>query len=376
MEELGKSTTVELRTSSVQGRHLFVPGTAAAEAVLLSVPLGQVLTAHRALGETPELAELGEDVPDRVVLLVYLILHRYVRQTNEWFTRLLPEHVPSAVALDDAALQPVANTPLYTAVQGKTRRLEQEFMALREPVQLLFGDAAVTWFTPERYLWADVVYRSRVMEGPFAGEGEEDDGQDQHVEAIVPGIDFCNHGSAPNARWQVRQGHVHLIANRALCNEEVLISYGDKGNQELMYQYGFALEDNPHDALVVPLASVAPSMGVAVKLMHIAQAKGCRPLIAFGKEDGPTNESYLFASLLAMDVDEVEAMDEREYDNILVSERAAKRVLLSILDDAAPPPAATAQQEESGEAGQQQYLAIYVKNLQATIAKARAILSS
>ena len=90
------------------------------------------------------------------------------------------------------------------------------------------------------------------------------------VEAIVPGIDFANHSCvAPNARWEVRgvvRGapdpsdpsgsgpRVELLGEFGATpapGEEVVISYGDKTNEELLFVHGFADRDNPHDALVL-----------------------------------------------------------------------------------------------------------------------------
>ena len=42
----------------------------------------------------------------------------------------------------------------------------------------------------------------------------------------------------------------------AAPGEEVLISYGDKSNEELLFVHGFAERDNPHDALVLQPAWV------------------------------------------------------------------------------------------------------------------------
>ena len=43
--------------------------------------------------------------------------------------------------------------------------------------------------------------------------------------------------------------------------EEVVISYGDKTNEELLFVHGFADRDNPHDALV--LQPLGPSTELA-----------------------------------------------------------------------------------------------------------------
>ncbi|XP_039135148.1 uncharacterized protein LOC120272391 isoform X2 [Dioscorea cayenensis subsp. rotundata] len=82
------------------------------------------------------------------------------------------------------------------------------------------------------------------------------------VEGLVPGIDFCNHGLKGRATWGVDgDGSVtgipvsmHLIlaeSNTLEAGKEILISYGNKGNEELLYLYGFVIDNNPDDYLMV-----------------------------------------------------------------------------------------------------------------------------
>lgn len=81
------------------------------------------------------------------------------------------------------------------------------------------------------------------------------------VEGIVPGIDFCNHGVRPTATWEVDATglttgipfSMYLLSVGEVpihSGEEILISYGNKGNEELLYLYGFVMEDNPDDYLM------------------------------------------------------------------------------------------------------------------------------
>ncbi|WZZ19701.1 hypothetical protein YC2023_112790 [Brassica napus] len=88
------------------------------------------------------------------------------------------------------------------------------------------------------------------------------------VEGLVPGIDFCNHDLKPFATWEVDgTGSVSkvpssmyllsgcpilfLFAQNPIPNKEITISYGNKGNEELLYLYGFVIENNPDDYLMV-----------------------------------------------------------------------------------------------------------------------------
>ena len=68
------------------------------------------------------------------------------------------------------------------------------------------------------------------------------------AKVMVPFLDLANHSNSPNASFQVDpvENCVNLIALKDIeSGAEVLIQYGEKGNEELMFQYGFAIEDNP-----------------------------------------------------------------------------------------------------------------------------------
>ncbi|KAI8024071.1 hypothetical protein LOK49_LG03G02413 [Camellia lanceoleosa] len=83
-------------------------------------------------------------------------------------------------------------------------------------------------------------------------------GETVWVEGLVPGIDFCNHDLKAAATWEVdgtglttgvpcsmyllSAGQSHLQIEK-----EISISYGNKGNEELLYLYGFVIDNNPDD---------------------------------------------------------------------------------------------------------------------------------
>ncbi|XP_057981399.1 uncharacterized protein LOC131166827 isoform X2 [Malania oleifera] len=86
-------------------------------------------------------------------------------------------------------------------------------------------------------------------------------GQAVWVEGLVPGIDFCNHDLKPAATWEVDGTgqttavpfSMYLISGHSTfqIEKEISISYGNKGNEELLYLYGFVIENNPDDYLMV-----------------------------------------------------------------------------------------------------------------------------
>ncbi|XP_021828898.1 uncharacterized protein LOC110769267 isoform X2 [Prunus avium] len=81
------------------------------------------------------------------------------------------------------------------------------------------------------------------------------------VEGLVPGIDFCNHDLKAAATWEVDDTgsttgipfSMYLLSavQPLQIQGEISISYGNKGNEELLYLYGFVLDGNPDDYLMV-----------------------------------------------------------------------------------------------------------------------------
>lgn len=82
------------------------------------------------------------------------------------------------------------------------------------------------------------------------------------VEGLVPGIDFCNHDLKAAATWEVDNTGLKtgvplsmylLSVEQSPCHmqKEISISYGNKGNEELLYLYGFVIDNNPDDYLMV-----------------------------------------------------------------------------------------------------------------------------
>ncbi|KAH0471130.1 hypothetical protein IEQ34_000853 [Dendrobium chrysotoxum] len=113
-------------------------------------------------------------------------------------------------------------------------------------------------------------------------------GETVWVEGLVPGIDFCNHGLKQAATWDVDQmgsmtgipSSMYLLLADPVSMEidkEICISYGNKGNEELLYLYGFIIDINPNDYLMVhyplELLQNAPLSESKEKLLELQKAE-------------------------------------------------------------------------------------------------------
>ncbi|ONK80403.1 uncharacterized protein A4U43_C01F17290 [Asparagus officinalis] len=108
------------------------------------------------------------------------------------------------------------------------------------------------------------------------------------IEGLVPGIDFCNHSVKALATWEVDptgcitgvSTSMYLILaekSTAEAEKEISISYGNKGNEELLYLYGFCIDNNPDDFLMVhyPVEAFSklPCSDTKSKLLEIQNAE-------------------------------------------------------------------------------------------------------
>ncbi|XP_057496308.1 protein-lysine N-methyltransferase EFM1 isoform X1 [Actinidia eriantha] len=93
-------------------------------------------------------------------------------------------------------------------------------------------------------------------------------GETVWVEGLVPGIDFCNHDLNAAATWEVDgKGlttgipySMYLLSagqSDLQIDKEISISYGNNGNEELLYLYGFVIDNNPDDYVMVHYPSEA-----------------------------------------------------------------------------------------------------------------------
>ncbi|KAF9086245.1 hypothetical protein BGX27_003232 [Mortierella sp. AM989] len=300
--------------SNHQGELLFVPNS-------LIISRSSIMQMHnRTLQSTFD--TLGSDnVSERLAIVLFLLLHK-LNSNNECsikttisntqlsdanpnpgsifepYIAALPD-VSTPVTLDpDIARGYLAGTLLLDSVCAKRSKLESEF-------EVLSGNLNVfeTWPVHpslKDFIWADATFWSRVLSFQTQwGKTLEEPTDDLHM---VPYLDFANHASQPNIRWQVDPDGLRVWAKESLLDRiresekahhmvqdhEVYLSYGNKSNMELLFLYGFTLQDNPTQylTLAIPMDEDDPYyMPKAHTLMRLGIPP--RLTIYLDKNDGP-----------------------------------------------------------------------------------------
>ncbi|XP_011035479.1 PREDICTED: uncharacterized protein LOC105133260 [Populus euphratica] len=260
--------------------------------------------------ECRSMFEEGE-VDDRFLMILFLMLER-LRNNSSWkpYLDMLPTTFGNPLWFTDDELLELKGTTLYRATELQRKRLlsmyEDKVKGLVQKLLILDGDLE-SEVCFEDFLWANSVFWARALNIPFPrsyvfpqvqedqdsqsslsidsgvshsdiSAGDLTDRKDEErskvpgvdgqfnetvwVEGLVPGIDFCNHDLKAVATWEVdgtgmTAGVPHsmylLSAEKTpfQMEKEVTISYGNKGNEELLYLYGFVIDNNPDEYLMV-----------------------------------------------------------------------------------------------------------------------------
>ncbi|XP_061339934.1 uncharacterized protein LOC133286529 isoform X2 [Gastrolobium bilobum] len=276
------------------------------DGVLLVVPLDLAITPMRVLQDPllgPECRALFEegDVDDRFLMMLLLTVER-LRKNSLWkpYLDMLPTTFGNPLWFSDDELIELRGTTLYRATELQKKSLlslyETKAKHLVKKLLTQDGDSEIE-VCFEDFLWANSVFWSRALNIPlprsyvFPKMQEGDDscileanekssevkksdnltkemtcntvqGDTVWVEGLVPGIDFCNHDLKPIATWEVDGTglttgvpfSMYLLSaaqSPLQIDREISISYGNKGNEELLYLYGFVIDDNTDDYLMV-----------------------------------------------------------------------------------------------------------------------------
>eukprot|EP00887_Chlorella_sp_A99_P000944 scaffold5.g944.t1 len=302
---------------------LAAPATPAAEAALGATPEGSTLLR--------ELLELGL-LDERTAVLLHLAVQRRIWQQQQqqgrggaasaqglgpWLA-LLPQEFTTPLFFSDGDLDWLRGTTLHAAANVRRRALQASWQRLEPAARELAAASGARGATPSLadFQWAHSLFWSRAISFPCrmpAAAAAHDGGASASCDAassdvadgdgawavvmqegLVPGLDFCNHAGGAACRWTVfgaeearaRAGGapeaVSLVCprgTRLLAGQELTINYGDKSNEELLFLYGFAEQDNPHEVLTVVLPLPQEVDETLQARLQVLQQRGHRPQI-------------------------------------------------------------------------------------------------
>ncbi|KAG0236206.1 hypothetical protein B0O80DRAFT_446811 [Mortierella sp. GBAus27b] len=266
-----------------QGELLFVPQSLfLSRSRILQMHCPHLQTAFKIIGQ--------DNITERVAFILFLLYERLALEHRECFKVASSKGVPletapcspssfapyvamlpdvcTPVTLDPGLTRGyLAGTLLLDSVCAKRSQLESEF-------ELLSGNLGVFESWPVRpsldnFVWADATFWSRALSFGTQWAQSSEDEKPAHIPVddmhMVPYLDFANHAGKPNIRWHVDKDGLRVWAMEALVDvvddqdhsrnhgPEVYLSYGNKSNMELLFMYGFTLQNNPMQKLTLAM---------------------------------------------------------------------------------------------------------------------------
>ncbi|KAK9835876.1 hypothetical protein WJX74_009976 [Apatococcus lobatus] len=225
---------------------------------LVRLPLRLALTDHPGDEESNQL--VYEGAPWSVRLAAKLLREASKQDASPWFPfiQALPASVDTPLDFEWEVLQQVED-PFMGQALDAAGWLTQDAYPRLDPSAI--GNAS-----REEFEWAHQVVLSRTF-----GSAGEDGGVG--VRFLMPILDMLNHGgdqtplllsdppmAQDDVRWNLvspdandeSTWEIVLTANKAVeANDEVLLSYGERSNDEFFGAYGFVPPRNPHEEMVL-----------------------------------------------------------------------------------------------------------------------------
>ncbi|KAL4470280.1 hypothetical protein ABPG74_011891 [Tetrahymena malaccensis] len=175
---------------------------------------------------------------------------------NHWKSYLesLPSESPIVCSWDENILQKISKTNLGSAVE-KEQAIFQKQIEFLQSIQSKYPDLLHPEVT--KYIeWSKGNYLSRRFVGKLAIDGEGQ-GLEQYggkMGCMVPFFDLLNHKNDHKVNFQHDEEYVWYVCEYDIkAGEEVFNNYCKASNEELLFTYGFAVENNQLDVLPLKL---------------------------------------------------------------------------------------------------------------------------
>lgn len=188
---------------------------------------------------TEELLSKAEDHIDRegLIICLFLLHEKHKAEKSFWFPYLeiLPKHISTPLCHTDSYLE-------YTVAYYLTETMRH---SMSELYSLIKSDE----FSLEDFFWAYSILTSRTFKVKEVGT------------VMIPFADVANHVSLDN-EVNLRTSGINSETDRFIIvqsnkeindGDELFIKYNEFANGELLVNYGFSVENNPLDSIMISL---------------------------------------------------------------------------------------------------------------------------
>ncbi|CAO3615116.1 unnamed protein product [Mucor fragilis] len=319
----GINSTAAIKETPHAGYGLFATRDSCSN--LIHIPFKALLSSQKAiqiepfaaalktLYETDDLDQVSH-THEKQVLCLFLIYCHFFDHATEWKSYM--DILPSINFFNQHHLlfnlHYLQGTSLENSTRAKLNKIRRELDTINQ--------AESSWLAKidiDMYKWADCIFWSRVVGigGAFA---KENDTAERSNMVMIPYFDFANHSvDRPNMRWQpTSDGGIDLVTYSDMVKDgdELLLSYGSKPNQELLFLHGFCAENNPNPSCftlpVAPFLDPEADPSNMPKIRWLQQS-GVRPTLTLSQSSkdadlmdiGWSRESIQLMYLIVMDED-------------------------------------------------------------------------
>ncbi|KAI5967224.1 hypothetical protein KGF57_000439 [Candida theae] len=157
-----------------------------------------------------------------------------------------------------------------------------------------FGEIDINnWTSFPNYLWASLILKSRAFPAYII-----DPSIPKNEPMLLPVVDLLNHNPKAKVEWS-RAGTGFLFQTKDVNQgQEIFNNYGQKGNEELLLAYGFAIENNPADSaalkIKIPESRMNVVKGLGIELPSINDYTNSVIEQASGAEEEHQGDGVLF----------------------------------------------------------------------------------
>ncbi|ORY30006.1 hypothetical protein BCR39DRAFT_530565 [Naematelia encephala] len=239
-----------------------------------------------------------------------------------------------------AELELLAGTNLYGAVHDR----EQELRAEYEQVQSKLRGDAPSW---DQYLSCATyissrAFPSKLLRIPDSGSVEtravDTSEEEESHPVLLPGVDLFNHARGQPITWlsspmNISNKQVKTISlvscTIVKAGQQVFNNYGPKSNEELLLAYGFILDPNPDDTVILRLGTNGLPEGIVEKLK--AKQLDATKRFALGADGLVPNELLQVMRVMLGGADEEVEIDEEDEHALHAQEQKETELELDVL---------------------------------------------
>jgi len=247
-----------------------------------SIPFKLMITEPLVRTKYPELSNLSS----RAVMSLFLSSEWQKGSDSFWspYLSVIPNRIMTSMMFNDDDIKFLEGTNLKLGTINRRNFLYEEYKKILE----IIPESERKGFTWEVCLWGYTAISSRAF--PYRLIDVNASG-----EMMVPLADSFNHDPSVKVTWSGRgtpeSGMLDLITRQPLkSGNQVFTTYGPKSNEELLLGYGFCINDNPFDYVVLkPNFSRDPNAAAKEQIL-----KNCR--LVSGNGQGEDRELVFYVT--------------------------------------------------------------------------------